>query len=195
MSKNAENTAGENPAQETKQEANPNAAGEPQTASETPNAASETPQAPQKEPSELETLRRTCEELSDKYLRLLAEYDNYRKRSQRERDAIYPEATAAAVQGFLVVADNFQRALACPCADPEYKKGTEMTYKSLTDALERMHIESFGEAGDCFDPAFHNAVMHVENSDAEPGTVLEVFQKGYKIADKVLRYAMVKVAN
>jgi molecular chaperone GrpE len=82
-----------------------------------------------------------------------------------------------------------------PCADPEYKKGTEMTYKSLTDALDRLHIESFGEAGDCFDPAFHNAVMHVENSDAEPGTVLEVFQKGYKLADKVLRYAMVKVAN
>ena len=91
--------------------------------------------------TELEKLQDDYAALNDKYLRLMAEYDNFRKRSQRERDAVYPEATAAAAAAFLTVADNFERALAAECADPEYKKGTELTYQSLMDALGKLKVE------------------------------------------------------
>ena len=136
--------------------------------------------------AELKKLAEDYAALNDKYLRLLAEYDNFRKRSQREHDAIYPEATAAAVTGFLPVVDNFEH---------EYKKGTEMTYKSLVDALAKLKVEAFGEPGEPFDPNCHNAVMHVEDESLEPGTIAEVFQRGYRLGDRVIRHAMVKVAN
>lgn len=145
--------------------------------------------------TELEKLQDDYAALNDKYLRLMAEYDNFRKRSQRERDAIYPEATAAAAMPFLTVADNFERALAAECADAEYKKGTEMTYQSLIDAFSKLKIEKFGEPGDAFDPNRHNAVMHVEEDGIENETVVEVFQKGYQLGDRIIRHAMVKVAN
>lgn len=145
--------------------------------------------------TELEKLQDDYAALNDKYLRLMAEYDNFRKRSQRERDAIYPEATAAAAMLFLTVADNFERALAAECADAEYKKGTEMTYQSLIDAFSKLKIEKFGEPGDAFDPNRHNAVMHVEEDGIENETVVEVFQKGYQLGDRIIRHAMVKVAN
>lgn len=145
--------------------------------------------------AELKKLSDDYAALNDKYLRLLAEYDNFRKRSQRERDAIYPEATAAAVTGLLPVVDNFERALAAECADHEYKKGTEMTYKSFIDALAKLKVEAFGEPGEPFDPNCHNAVMHVEDESLEPGTIAEVFQRGYRMGDRVIRHAMVKVAN
>lgn len=149
----------------------------------------------EKAPSELEKLQSDYAALNDKHLRLMAEYDNFRKRSQRERDAIYPEATANALTGLLEVVDNFERALAAECADAEYKKGTELTYKSLMTALEKQGVEVFGAAGDGFDPNCHNAVMHVEDDAFGAETIVEVFQKGYRIGERVLRYAMVKVAN
>lgn len=145
--------------------------------------------------AELKQLREECAALNDKYLRLMAEYDNFRKRSQRERDAIYPEATAAAVSGFLTVADNFERALAAECSDPEYKKGAELTYKSLVEALGRLRVKAFGEPGEPFDPNCHNAVMHVEDESLAPGVIAEVFQRGYRLEERVIRHAMVKVAN
>lgn len=145
--------------------------------------------------TELEQLQDDYAALNDKYLRLMAEYDNFRKRSQRERDAVYPEATAAAAAAFLTVADNFERALAAECADPEYKKGAELTYQSLTDAFGKLKVEKFGEPGDAFDPNRHNAVMHVEDDGVETQTVVEVFQKGYRMGDRIIRHAMVKVAN
>lgn len=145
--------------------------------------------------SELEKLQDDYAALNDKYLRLMAEYDNFRKRSQRERDAIYPEATAAAAAAFLTVADNFERALAAECADAEYKKGTELTYQSLMEAFSKLKVEKFGDAGDKFDPNCHNAVMHVEDDGVETETVVEVFQKGYRMGDRIIRHAMVKVAN
>ena len=145
--------------------------------------------------TELEKLQDDYAALNDKYLRLMAEYDNFRKRSQRERDAVYPEATAAAAAAFLTVADNFERALAAECADPEYKKGTELTYQSLMDALGKLKVEKFGEPGDAFDPNRHNAVMHIEDDGVGPQTVVEVFQKGYRLGDRIIRHAMVKVAN
>lgn len=147
------------------------------------------------ERTELEKLQDDYAALNDKYLRLLAEYDNFRKRSQREREGIYPEATATAVSGFLAVADNFERALAAECADAEYKKGSELTYRSLMDAFTKLKVEKFGDVGDAFDPNCHNAVMHIEDENAGAATVVEVFQKGYRLGDRIIRYAMVKVAN
>ena len=147
------------------------------------------------EKTELEKLQDEIAAVNDKYLRLMAEYDNFRKRSQRERDAIYPEATAAAAASFLAVADNFERALAAECADAEYKKGTELVFQSLKDAFAKLNVEAFGEAGDKFDPNCHNAVMHIDDETIEAETVVEVFQKGYRLKDRIIRHAMVKVAN
>lgn len=148
-----------------------------------------------KEKAELEKLREDYNAINDKYLRLMAEYDNFRKRSQRERDAIYPEATAAAAAAFLAVADNFERAIAAECADAEYKKGTELVFQSLKDSFAKLNVEAFGEAGDKFDPNCHNAVMHVDDDSLDAETVVEVFQRGYKLGDRIIRHAMVKVAN
>ena len=148
-----------------------------------------------KEKAELEKLREDYAALNDKYLRVAAEYDNFRKRSQRERDAIYPDATAAAAAAFLAVADNFERAIAAECSDPEYKKGTELTFQSLKDAFAKLNVEAFGSAGDKFDPNCHNAVMHVEDESLEAETIVEVFQRGYRMGDRIIRHAMVKVAN
>ena len=151
------------------------------------------PEQPQM--GETEKLQRELQELNDRYLRLAAEYDNFRKRSQRERDAVYPDAIASAVREFLPVADNFSRALAAECIDTEYKKGTEMTAKSLEEAFGRLKVESFGEVGERFDPKWHHAVMHIEDESVEESTIVEVFRRGHKIGDRVLRVAMVKVAN
>ncbi|MEG2204119.1 MAG: nucleotide exchange factor GrpE, partial [Oscillospiraceae bacterium] len=145
--------------------------------------------------SELEQLQTDYAGLNDKYLRLMAEYDNFRKRSVRERENIYPDAIAKAAECFLPVIDNFERALAADCIDPEYKKGTELTCKSLLEAFGTLHVEAFGEPGEGFDPQRHNAVMHVEDEAQQSSVVVEVFQKGYRIGDRILRYAMVKVAN
>ena len=147
------------------------------------------------EKTELEKLQEDYAALNDKYLRLMAEYDNFRKRSQRERDAIYPEATAAAAAAFLSVADNFERALAAECADAEYKKGTELVFQSLKDSFSKIKVEAFGAAGDKFDPNCHNAVMHIDDESLEAETVVEVFQCGYRMGDRIIRHAMVKVAN
>ena len=147
------------------------------------------------EKTELEKLQDEIAAVNDKHLRLMAEYDNFRKRSQRERDAIYPEATASAAAAFLAVADNFERALAAECADAEYKKGTELVFQSLKDVFAKLNVEAFGEAGEKFDPNCHNAVMHVDDENIETETVVEVFQKGYRLGDRIIRYAMVKVAN
>ena len=160
-----------------------------------PQEASADPETQPEGPSELEQIQSAYAALNDKYTRLLAEYDNYRKRTQRERETIYPEATASIIKDFLAVADNFERALDAPCADAEYKKGAEITFKVLCDVFQRLNVTAFGEVGDPFDPMQHNAVMHVEDETIENSTVIEVFQKGYRIGDRVLRCAMVKVAN
>ena len=158
-------------------------------------AAEENISPGQPQADENEKLRCELQELNERYMRLAAEYDNFRKRSQRERDCVYPDAVAAAVREFLPVSDNFALAIAAECIDPEYKKGTEMTAKSLEEAFCRLKVETFGEVGDRFDPKLHNAVMHIEDESVKESTVVEVFQRGYKIGDRVLRVAMVKVAN
>ena len=180
------------PEQETAQDVKQT---EPAEETTNTNANDATTQQPSSEKTELEKLQDDYAALNDKYLRLMAEYDNFRKRSQREREAIYPDATASAVSGFLAVADNFERALAAECVDAEYKKGTELTFQSLMDAFGKLKIEKFGEAGEPFDPSRHNAVMHIEDESFDTQTVVEVFQRGYKLGDRIIRHAMVKVAN
>lgn len=151
--------------------------------------------APEAGPDEMEALMQKYNELNDKYLRVVAEYDNYRKRSQKERDEIYPAATAAAVGKFLPVLDNFERAAAFPHGDDEFGKGFDMIYQSLKEILTGIGVEEIGEAGEDFDPEKHHAVMHIEDESLGENVVASVLQKGYRLNGKVIRYAMVQTAN
>lgn len=134
-------------------------------------------------------------EAADKYLRLAAEYDNYRKRTAKEKDSAWIEAKAQTVAAFLPVYDNLERALKQDTADEAYKKGVEMTMKGLQDALTALGVETIPALGESFDPNRHNAVMHVDDPEAGESTVVEVFQQGFICGEKVIRFAMVKVAN
>lgn len=130
------------------------------------------------------------------HIRTLAEYDNFRKRTAKEKEAIYTDAKAVCMTELLPVLDNFDRALSVTDSDVEsYKKGMEMVNASFLEILKKLGVESFGEKGETFDPNFHNGVMHVDDEEMEENVIAEVFSKGYKIGDKVLRPAMVKVAN
>ena len=131
----------------------------------------------------------------DKYLRLAAEYDNFRKRTTREKESAWTDSKAQTVAAFLPVYDNLERALKQETADEAYKKGVEMTMNGLKDALTKLGVEVIPALGEVFDPNVHNAVMHVEDENTEENTVVEVFQQGFKLGDKVIRFAMVKVAN
>ena len=134
-------------------------------------------------------------EAADKYLRLAAEYDNYRKRTTKEKDAAWAEAKAQTVAAFLPVYDNLERALKQETADEAYKKGVEMTMKGLQDALTGLGVEVIPALGETFDPNRHNAVMHCDDEEAGESTIVEVFQQGFACGEKVIRFAMVKVAN
>ena len=131
----------------------------------------------------------------DAHLRLAAEYDNFRKRTIKEKDAAYGNGKAAAVEKLLPVYDNLERAVNQPCTDEAYKKGVEMTMTELVKILNGLGVEIFGDKGDAFDPNLHNAVMHIDDETLEENTISQVFQKGFKIGDKVVRFAMVQVAN
>ncbi len=131
----------------------------------------------------------------DAYLRLYADYDNYRKRTAKEKDAAYGHGKADTVAKLLPVYDNLERALNQETADAAYKKGVEMTMAELTKIFTAMQVEIYGAVGDTFDPELHNAVMHIENEELAENTIAAVFQKGARLADKVIRFAMVQVAN
>ena len=131
----------------------------------------------------------------DAHLRLAAEYDNFRKRTIKEKDAAYGNGKAGAVEKLLPVYDNLERAVNQPCTDEAFKKGVEMTMTELVNIFTGLGVEIFGNVGDEFDPNIHNAVMHVDNEDLGENTISMVFQKGFKIGDKVVRFAMVQVAN
>ena len=133
-------------------------------------------------------------EQNDKYMRLAAEYDNFRKRSAKEKEGIYADAYADALKSILPIIDNLERAVGVEGADA-VAKGLEMTLKGATEALERMGVEAFGAEGDEFDPNKHNAMMMVDDESHKEGEIVTVFQKGYKKGDKIIRYAMVTVAN
>ena len=131
----------------------------------------------------------------DSYLRLAADYDNFRKRTVKEKEASYGNGKADAVEKILPVYDNLERALNQPTEDEAYKKGVEMTMTQLVGILNGLGVEIFGNVGDAFDPNLHNAVMHVDDENFGENTICMVFQKGFKLGDKIVRFAMVQVAN
>ena len=131
----------------------------------------------------------------DAHLRLAAEYDNFRKRTIKEKEASYGNGKADAVAKMLPVYDNLERALNQETTDAAFKKGVEMTMAELVKIFTALGVEIFGNVGDQFDPNLHNAVMHIENEDLGEKSISAVFQKGFKIGDKVVRFAMVQVAN
>ena len=131
----------------------------------------------------------------DAHLRLAADYDNFRKRSIKEKEQSYGNGKADAVEKLLPVYDNLERALNQPTEDVAYKKGVEMTMTQLVSILNGLGVEIFGQPGETFDPNIHNAVMHTEDDSAAENTITQVFQKGFKLGEKIVRFAMVQVAN
>ena len=134
-------------------------------------------------------------EEQDKYLRLAAEYDNYRKRSIKERDALRDDIRSAAIADLLPVYDNLERALSAECSDEAFYKGIEMTMSKLRAIFESMGVSEIPAVGETFDPALHNAVMHIEDEQYGPGEIVQEFQKGFRLGDKIIRFSMVQVAN
>ena len=164
-------------------------------------AQAETAQQPEAAPqqddpaAQLAALQAKLDQEHDAYLRLAAEYDNFRKRSQKEKDSLYQDAKTDTVSKILPVFDNLERAVNQPTEDEAYKKGVEMTLTELVKILDALGVKPFGEAGETFDPQRHNAVMHIEDESLGENVIAEVFQTGFAHGDKVIRFAMVKVAN
>ena len=131
----------------------------------------------------------------DAHLRVAAEFDNFRKRTVKEKEASYGNGKADAVAKMLPVYDNLERALNQPTEDAAYKKGVEMTMNELVKIFTSLGVEIFGNVGDEFDPNLHNAVMHIDSEELGENVIAQVFQKGFKIGEKVVRFAMVQVAN
>lgn len=149
-----------------------------------------------KSEEKIKELEDTLASQKESYMRLAAEYDNYRKRTANEKLSIYTDATAKAIEELLPVADSMQMAIqSLQDAPEEFKKGIELVSQQLEKSFEKLNVKSFGEIGDDFDPELHNAVSKVENEDLGENQLAMVFQKGYKIGDKVIRHAMVQVAN
>ncbi|MBQ0101176.1 MAG: nucleotide exchange factor GrpE [Firmicutes bacterium] len=149
----------------------------------------------------LEKLKKECEdakagaaEINEKYTRMLAEYDNFRKRAQKEKDGIYTDAVSDVLGQILPIKDSLEMALAY-ADESKLSQGVTMTLNKFNETLTKLGVEEFGKAGDTFDPNIHNAVFHIEDENLGEGEIVEVLLKGYKKGDKVLRYAMVKVAN
>ena len=158
------------------------------------NAAAES-EAAEKQPDAGAELEAALAAERDKYLRLAAEYDNFRKRSQKEREALYADVRADTVSKLLPVYDNLARALAQGSTDEAFFKGVEMTMSQLTSIFEGLGVTAIEAEGQAFDPAVHNAVMHIEDENYGEGVVVQELQKGFKLGDKVIRHSMVQVAN
>ena len=157
--------------------------------------AEETVETPVEEVAEVNPWEEKYNAEHDAYLRLAADYDNFRKRTAKEKDALYGSGKADAVEKLLPVYDNLERALNQPTQDEAYKKGVEMTMNQLVSIFTGLGVEIFGAVGETFDPNIHNAVMHTEDENAAENTITQVFQKGFKMGDKIVRFAMVQVAN
>ena len=167
---------------------------EPAETADTEDSAEE--KKPADEAAEkLEALQKQNTELSDKLLRQMAEFDNYRKRTTREKEEIGVVAKSKALTEILPVLDNFERAMQTECGDAEFRKGMELIFKSFVDALKKQGVEEIAAEGETFNPDLHYAVTTVEDDSFGPNTVAAVLQKGYRLGDKVLRHAMVSVAN
>ncbi len=156
--------------------------------------------APEQEPAEQaappgDDGAKKLRQAEEKFLRLAAEYDNYRKRTAKEKESAWLDSKVQTVAAFLPVYDNLERALKQECADEAYAKGVEMTMKGLQDVLTKLDVELIPALGEVFDPNRHNAVMHVDDADAGENTIVEVFQQGFMCGERVIRFSMVKVAN
>lgn len=134
-------------------------------------------------------------EQNDKYLRLAAEYDNFRKRTTKEKNGIYPRAQADTVAMFLPVLDNFERALSYPCDSEDFAQGIKMIEQNFGEVLKSIGVEVIGEVGDQFDPELHDAVSRIEDPELGEDVIAQVLQKGYKLGDRVIRHAVVQTAN
>ena len=145
--------------------------------------------------AELDALKQTSAQQKEQFLRLAAEYENYRRRTAKEKESIWADVKGETVQKFLPVYDNLERALKQETADEAYKKGVEMTLTQLKTVLEQLGVTEIPALGQPFDPNLHNAVMHVEDENFGENTVAEVFQAGFQLGEKIIRFAMVKVAN
>ena len=167
----------------------------PETAEEPAGEKSEEKKSEEKKPEEAKPKVDELAAEKDKYLRLCAEYDNFRKRSQKEKDAIYADVRANTLTSFLPVYDNLVRALNQPTEDEAYKKGVEMIMAQFKATMEKLGVTEMDCLGQKFDPAFHNAVMHVDDEEKGENEIVEVFQQGFLLGDRVIRFAMVKVAN
>lgn len=148
-----------------------------------------------KQAEEIEALQAKLDAEKESYLRLAAEYDNYRKRTAKEKDHIYQDAVSDTLNKIFPIYDNLERALAQHTEDEAYKKGVEMIMAAMKETLSKCGVEPFGEPGDQFDPMLHNAVMHIEDESQGENVVVDVFQKGFKKGDSIFRCAMVRVAN
>ena len=160
--------------------------------SETPGTAPEAPEQP-REPEV--NYQEKFEQEHDARLRLAADYDNFRKRTAREKEQSYGNGKADAIVKLLPVYDNLERALNQPTEDAAHKKGVEMTMTELVKIFTSLGVEIYGAVGDTFDPNLHNAVMHAQDEAAPENTITQVFQKGFKLGEKIVRFAMVQVAN
>ena len=157
---------------------------------ETPEVQEQAPETPEVNPWE-----EKYNAEHDSYLRLAADYDNFRKRTIKEKEQSYSGGKADAIEKLLPVYDNLERALNQPTQDEAYKKGVEMTMTQLVGIFAGLGVEIFGNVGETFDPNFHNAVMHMEDENLGENVISQVFQKGFKLGDKIIRFAMVQVAN
>lgn len=151
--------------------------------------------APVEEKSPEEQLQEELAAEKDKYLRLAAEYDNFRRRSAKERENIYSDVKLDTIGKLLPVYDNLERALAAPTEDSAYRKGVEMTMNQLNEVLAKLGVTPIEAVGQSFDPQLHNAVMHIEDESKGEGEIVAEFQKGFKLGDRLIRCSMVQVAN
>ena len=170
-----------------------------EAAQEEVKAAEETAQEPEEKDEKeekIKALEADAEAQKEKYMRLAAEYDNYRKRTANEKLALYDDATAKAVKELLPVADSVRMALEnLKDADPEIVKGIELISNQLDKSFEKLKVESYGKVGDDFDPNLHNAIGMVDNEELGSGKIAAGFQTGFKLGDKIIRHAMVQVTN
>ena len=181
-----EETANTPPEAEVRETPEANEAPEAPGTAETP----ETPETPETNPFE-----EKYNAEHDSFLRLAAEFDNFRRRTVKEKEASYGNGKADAVEKMLPVYDNLERALNQPTEDAAYKKGVELTMNELVKIFTGLGVEIFGAVGDSFDPNLHNAVMHTEDEGLGENVIAQVFQKGFKVGEKIVRFAMVQVAN
>lgn len=144
---------------------------------------------------DLDSQKQRAEEYFDSLKRNMADFDNFKKRITKEKDSLYSSILSEVIQNILPIVDNFDKAISAECKDEDYKKGMEMIYKSILDLLKKYNVEEIPSLGETFDPEYHEAVMSVEDDTKAEKEVVEVFRKGYKMGDKVIRHTLVKVAN